>query len=243
MRVRRKNVVRIVKEPHVRRGEILDVAQKLFYLKGYEQTSVQDIITEIGIAKGTFYHYFSSKLDLLDVMIERMIDQTLQSLEPMVADDQLFALEKFKKFFTDITDWKTENEAFFLDIMSIWYKDENAILRQKVRAASVKSTMPLLTQIIEQGIAEGVFATEHPADIAEIVLHIGDLLSDTLAKIILASDQSDDSLEMIERKIMVYQYAIERTLNAPTDSIKLFDLDQVKPWLGGVRQEGKNPER
>jgi AcrR family transcriptional regulator len=44
----------------VRRTEILDVAQSLFYRKGYEPTSVQDIITEIGIAKGTFYHYFSA---------------------------------------------------------------------------------------------------------------------------------------------------------------------------------------
>jgi AcrR family transcriptional regulator len=224
-------MARIVKEPEVRRSEILDVAQRLFYRKGYEQTSVQDIITKIGIAKGTFYHYFSSKLDLLDAVIERMIEQTLQSLEPMITDDQLFALEKFKKFFTDIADWKTENKTFLLDIMSIWYKDENAILRHKVRAASVKSTIPLLTQIIEQGITEGVFVTEHPADIAEIVLHIGQSLSDTVVKIILASEHNDDSLEMIERKIMVHQYAIERTLNAPTDSIKLFDLDQVKPWL------------
>lgn len=54
----------------MRRSEILDVAQRLFYLKGYDQTSVQDIITEIGIAKGTFYHYFNSKLELLDAIID-----------------------------------------------------------------------------------------------------------------------------------------------------------------------------
>ena len=133
-------MARIVKDPDVRRGEILDVAQKFFYQKGYEQTSVQDVITEIGIAKGTFYHYFSSKLDLLDAMIERMIEQTLQSLEPLVEDDQLSALEKFERFFSDIADWKIENKTFFLDIMNVWHKDENAILRQKVKAASVEKT-------------------------------------------------------------------------------------------------------
>lgn len=224
-------MTRIVKDPDVRRSEILDVAQRLFYLKGYEQTSVQDIITEIGIAKGMFYHYFSSKLDLLDAMIERMIEQTLQSLEPLVADDQLSALEKFERFFSDLADWKVENKAFLLDIMNIWHKDENAILRHKVNTASVEKTVPLLAQIIEQGMAEGAFATEYPADIAEIVLQIGQSLSDTLAKIILNEAHNDDTLAIIERKTIVYHHAIERTLNAPTGSIKLFDLDQVKPWL------------
>ena len=66
---------RIVKDPDVRRNEILDVAQKQFYQKGYEQTAIRDVIDEVGIAKGTFYYYFNSKLDLLDAMIERMFDQ------------------------------------------------------------------------------------------------------------------------------------------------------------------------
>jgi AcrR family transcriptional regulator len=229
-------MTRIVKDPDVRRSEILDVARRLFYRKGYEQTSVQDIISEIGIAKGTFYHYFCSKQDLLDAMIERMIAQTLQSLEPLVADDHLSALEKFERFFSDLADWKVENKAFLLDIMNIWYKDENAILRHKVTTSSIEKTMPLLVQIIEQGMAEGVFASEYPADMAEIVLQLGQSLSDTLAKIILNEAHSDDTLAIIERKTIVYHHAIERTLNAPTGSIKLFDLDQVKPWLDGQEE-------
>ena len=224
-------MTRTVKDPDVRRSEILDVAQRRFYQDGYEQTSVQDIISEVGIAKGTFYHYFSSKLDLLDAMIERMVEQTLRSMEPLVVDSRLSALEKFERFFGDLADWKVENKAFLLDIMNILYKDENAILRNKVRAASVEKTLPLLTQIIEQGMAEGSFAAEYPADIAEIVMQIGQSLSDTLARIIMNEAHNDDTLAIIERKAIVYHYAIERTLNAPAGTLKLFDLDQVKPWL------------
>ena len=229
-------MARIVKNPDVRRREILDVAQRLFYLKGYERTSVQDIIAEIGIAKGTFYHYFGSKLDLLDAMIERMIEQTLQSLEPLVADDHLSALEKIERFINDLADSKVENKTFFRDLLNIWYKDENAILRQKANTTSVVKTMPLLAKIIEQGIAEGTFATGYPADIAEIVLQIMQSLSDTLAKIILNEAHNDDTLAIIERKTMVYHHAIERTLNAPPGSIKLFNLDQIKPWLEGTEE-------
>ncbi len=174
---------------------------------------------------------YISKQDLLDAMIERMIEQTLQSLEPLVGNDKLSALDKFERFFGDLADWKVENRAFFLDLMNIWYKDENAILRHKVKTTSVEKTVPLLAQIIEQGMAEGTFATEFPADIAEIVLQIGQSLSDTLTKIILKEAHNDDTLAIIERKTMVCHHAIQRTLNAATGSIKLFDLDQVKPWL------------
>lgn len=226
-------MARIVKDPDVRRSEILDAAQKFFYQKGYEQTSVQDVITEIGIAKGTFYHYFSSKLDLLDAVVERMIEQTLQSMKPLVADEQLSAIEKFERFFSDIANWKIENKAFFLDLMKIWHKDENAILRQKAATASIEMTRPLLAQIIEQGVTEGTFATDYPADIAEIVLHIGQSLSDTLVKTILNQAHNADTLAIIERKTVVYHLAVERILNAPAGSMKLIDIDHVKPWLTG----------
>jgi hypothetical protein len=96
--------------------------------------------------------------------------------------------------------------------------------------------VPLLAQIIEQGMAEGTFAIEYPADTAEIVMQMGQSLSDTLAKIILNETHNDDTLAVIERKTIVYHCAIERTLNAPAGSIKLVNLDQIKPWLSGQRE-------
>ena len=66
-------MVRIVKEHEERKNELLDAAQALFYQNGYETTSVAKIIDSVGIAKGTFYHYFKSKTDLLDQIVERQI--------------------------------------------------------------------------------------------------------------------------------------------------------------------------
>ena len=65
-------MARIVKAHDVRKKEILDTAYALIYSVGYEQTTIEAIIGEMGIAKGTFYHYFKSKLDLLDSLVERM---------------------------------------------------------------------------------------------------------------------------------------------------------------------------
>ena len=86
---------RIVKAYDDRYAQFLDVAQELFYQKGYDQTSVQEIIAAMGVAKGLFYYYFRTKGDLLDAVIERMAAQTLQTLSPMLTDPTLDAQSKF----------------------------------------------------------------------------------------------------------------------------------------------------
>ncbi len=224
-------MVRVVKEADVRRNEILDVAQQLFYVRGYERTSIQDIIDNIGIAKGTFYYYFSSKLDLLDAVIERMLEHTLEAVKPIVDDDQLNPLEKLERFFAYVASWKLEQKDFFLGLLKVWYDDDNAIFRHKLKVATNNGVVPLLTGIIRQGLEEGIFATDYPDDLAEIILLIGGSLSETLGELLLNTDKNGYAPEFIERKVTVYEHAIERVLGAPQNSLKIFDADTVKLWF------------
>ena len=64
--------MRTVKEAEERKNEILDVAERLFGTKGFDNTSTSDILNEVGIARGTLYYHFKSKEDILDAMIDRM---------------------------------------------------------------------------------------------------------------------------------------------------------------------------
>ena len=66
--------MRIVMEADVRKNEILDAAGILFSEKGYDNTSVTDIMNAVGIAKGTLYHHFKSKEDIMDALIKRQTD-------------------------------------------------------------------------------------------------------------------------------------------------------------------------
>ena len=79
---------RIVKEHAVRRTEILDAAQRLMNTKGYEQMTIQDILDDLSISKGAFYHYFDSKQTLLGAIIDRMIDVGEQILVPILENGQ-----------------------------------------------------------------------------------------------------------------------------------------------------------
>ncbi|GAC1391247.1 MAG: TetR/AcrR family transcriptional regulator [Ktedonobacteraceae bacterium] len=224
-------MVRIVKEYAVRRSEILDVAQRLVYTEGYEQMAIQDILDDLQIAKGTFYHYFGSKQELLEALIERMLEEVEQLLTPIVHESHLPALEKFQHFFATLAHWKTERKTFFLALLRVWYKDENAIVRQKVRAAGAKQVTPLLTLIIRQGIQEGVLLTSFPDHVGEIVLSVMQGLQETLAALLLSCEPNHDTLQRIESIVAAYTDALERVLGAPTGSLCLVDAETLKEWV------------
>ena len=79
-------MARQVKEYDERYQEFLDVGQRLFYTKGYDQTSIQEIIAAVGVAKGLFYYYFRAKGDLLDAIIERS-ENTIQAVLAGTTDE------------------------------------------------------------------------------------------------------------------------------------------------------------
>jgi AcrR family transcriptional regulator len=118
-------MARIVKEDEyaVKRKEILDVTQRLIYTKGYEQMSIQDILDELKISKGAFYHYFDSKLSLLDGVMDRTMEEAELLLLPIVQDPDLPAIEKLRRFFNAGSRWKTERRSFMIDLMRVWYTD------------------------------------------------------------------------------------------------------------------------
>ena len=222
-------MARIVKEYDVRRTEILDVAQQLFYTKGYEQTSIQDLLTAVGIAKGTFYHYFDSKQALLQGFTERMVEQIMALIEPIVSDSHLNACQKLEQLFAQAGHWKFEHKAVLLQVLGVYYQEENLRLRHSLLQLGAAQIVPIWAQIIEQGMAEGVFTKVVALETAEIIFKVMQSLSETVAMLILHPPAQADAI--IEQKVLAYQEAIERILGAPPGSLPLFDLELTKRWL------------
>jgi AcrR family transcriptional regulator len=80
----------------VRRDAFLDVAQRLIQTKGYEAMSVQDVLDELEASKGAFYHYFDSKLALLEAVVDSFADVGLATVGPILNDPTLPALRKLE---------------------------------------------------------------------------------------------------------------------------------------------------
>lgn len=230
-------MARIVKEEEyvVKRNEILAVAQRLVYTKGYEQMTIQDMLDELQISKGAFYHYFGSKQALLEALIESMLDEMERLLIAVVYDAQLSALEKFQGFFDTLVRWKTEKKTFLLTLVRVWYADDNAIIRQKARATAIKHNTPLLTVIIRQGMQEGVMATSYPEQVGEVILSLVYDLSDTLGRLMLSFEPSSDAWLHLKSTVGAYIDALERILGVSTGALSPVDaetlIEMVKEWF------------
>lgn len=214
-------MARITKDHDSRRNEILDVAQQLFYQKGYEQTSIQDLLDAIGIAKGTFYHYFSSKQALLEELTERITDEMMIIIQAIVDDPALTALEKFNRIYIQSHHWKIEHKELMLSLLRMYYNDENLRLRDQLQRTTMAAVIPLMTQVIQQGIDEGVFVTTYPRATAEISHRLLQNMAEILADLILHPHAN--TWEVLEETVNAYQQATERILGAPLASLQIFD--------------------
>lgn len=87
--------MRTVKKHDERKLEIIETGAKLFSTKGYRNTTVNDILKEVGIAKGTFYHYFQSKEEVMDAVVDNILSTIIYESQLVVNDNRLSALEKF----------------------------------------------------------------------------------------------------------------------------------------------------
>jgi AcrR family transcriptional regulator len=236
-------VVRIVKDPAVRRTEILDVAQRLVETKGYEQMGVQDILDELQISKGAFYHYFDSKLALLGAVIDRMQAAMRQPVVSLVQDSQLSATDKLQGSFLTLFGWKTARREFVLKMLHSWYSPENAVLREQLHDTAIRQLAPLLEEIIEQGVSERTLTIASGQGLGRLALVVANDLSDRVAGWLLADKSQRQPVEDIEQMVALDSRAVERMLGAPPGSVEIFDLDLLREWAAPSGRKGSTQHR
>jgi AcrR family transcriptional regulator len=238
---KRPAIARTVKKEEyaAKRNQILDVAQRLVFTKGYERMTLQDILADLQISSGAFYHYFDSKPAVLEAFIERIRQVAEQLLLPIVHDPHLPALEKFQRFFDTLDRFRIAHKTDVIKLGRVWYTDDNAIVRQKVDEAVVKQRAPLLTEIVRQGIQEGVFTIAYPDQAGEVILSLLQGMGNTHAKLLLSIDREGDEMRCVEAIVTThaaYMDAIERVLGAPPHSFYRADAKAVNVWVAAIRE-------
>src|ERR1700739_3645917 len=118
-----------IAEHAARRDAILDAAQRLMLSKGYERLTVQDILDDLQISKGAFYHYFDSKPAVIDALTTRLVGDSERALAPIVEDPQMGATKKLQAFFGEIIRWKSERQNLFVAMLPVWYAPDNFAFR------------------------------------------------------------------------------------------------------------------
>ncbi|MDH5606645.1 MAG: TetR/AcrR family transcriptional regulator [Anaerolineae bacterium] len=198
-------MVRTVKKPEERRTEIVAAARDLFYEQGYEKTTMRHVMDKLDIAKGTIYHYFSSKEDLLEAVVNETVDGIRGMLEQFVENAQGSALQILQQL---IAAGSAVEEA--APILEGLHDPANTGMHTRQLAETITKLAPIYASVIERGVAEGVFQTQHPLEAAEMILTAVQFLTDM--------GIYHWTPEVLMRRALAFPALIEAQLHAPKGS-------------------------
>ena len=156
------------KHPEETINLILDVAFRRFMEKGYEHTSIQDIIDHLGgLSKGAIYHHFKSKEDILMAVSDRMTAKSNQMLAAIRDCPGLSGKEKLKTIFKESINRPVQNDIF---TVAPNFHSNSKLLSSLLHETIEEAAPDYILPIIEQGIEDGSVKTDYPKQLAELIL-------------------------------------------------------------------------
>ncbi|URZ14359.1 TetR/AcrR family transcriptional regulator [Clostridium felsineum] len=162
--------MRISKNPEERKSELMDAAEKLFATVGYNKTSVSDIVKKISVAQGTFYYYFKSKEDIFIAIFARKSDIIFSKIKRELENEKSNAMDKLIKAVKIYIEGKSKKSDIDDKLIEALHLEENAGLHYRTIIYTIKTHLPLFADIIKQGVKEGLFNTEYPEAVAELLI-------------------------------------------------------------------------
>lgn len=203
--------MRIVKEAEARRNEILDAADELFGEKGFDGTSTNDILGKVGIARGTLYHHFKSKEDIMDALIERYSGNMLGAAQAIARDTSIPVIERILRAVMAMNVSSGNGGGSGKEIMEHIHRPQNALMHQKIQKIMFSGVPPILTPIIREGMEQGLFNTPYPYECMEMIIIYANTIFD------------EEMVEMTDEERMTRMLAfitnVERLLGAEDGSL------------------------
>jgi AcrR family transcriptional regulator len=211
----------VKKKADIRRSELLDSAQTLFFSKGYAATTVADIMEHASVSKGGFYHHFSAKEDLLEALAERMAAGSVVRLQPILEERGLDAVARINAVLSQSRQLKLENAAANRAAFDAVFKPENIVLYHRLNRAVSGVVLPLFVDILWQGKNEGQFRIDDPATTADIIMQLGASTHDAVARAIEASGtpHAEEAAAALDERLRQQGIAVDRILGLPDGTI------------------------
>lgn len=230
-----------MKKGDERREQILETAERLFYRKGYEETSIQDILDNLKMSKGGFYHHFESKHQLLDALCAKQLKKNGEAMRAAVEAAQGDAVAQLNALYDKCTLWQEGQAEFTALVLKTAYLDGGVQLRDSLRQAMLTDARPLIREIIHAGVEQKKLFTRYPDDIGELLLLLFANLNDEIA-MRLAKDEKEGGLSDVLNQLTLYRHAVETLVGAPYGSLVLYDLNRFPVIVEALMQQKRRQE-
>ena len=202
--------MKTVKDAELRRQEILMTARELFIKKGYDKTSVNDILKVVDIAKGTFYYYFSSKEEVLEAIIIDIVEEGATKARRILNEQSIPLLNRIMMaMMAQKPDFEGSEE-----IKEELHKVENVKLHRIYLREMIKKMTHILEPLMLEGIDQGIFSIEYPTECIESILLLGNMMFDD-------SDVFEWSNDEFPKKIQAFLSNMERLLGTKKGELEI----------------------
>ncbi len=187
------------KHPEETINLILDVASRLFLEKGYEHTSIQDIIDHLGgLSKGAIYHHFKSKEDILVAVTERMTEESNRMLLNIRDQKNVSGKEKLQSIFKESLNRPVQDDIFTVAP----HLGANPRLLFSMLGETISEVAPnYIRPILEQGMADGTIKVDYPLETAELIMLLANFWMNPMV--------FDDSVEKVRNKTLLFRQVMK----------------------------------
>jgi AcrR family transcriptional regulator len=238
MEAARPRKLRTVKAPEVRRAEFVDLAERLFQTKGYEATTIADVIDAAGVSKGAFYHHFKAKEDLLEAIVIRAASLALGAFEHLKADGSLDAVARLNRLLALGRDWKLENMGQLRQTFEAALRRDDDTLTARTVEATFAVLSPAVASLIAEGQSEGTICEGDPGAMADALLWMGYGRRRMMGELLDQADRDPDAVAIrLHARLQAEQAIMDRILGMPPGTLQLIvSLDELRPFVFAWRQ-------
>ena len=216
-----------MKKGDFKRVQILDTAEKLFFERGYDRTSVQDILDALQMSRGGFYHYFAAKDSVLRAVSERRARARFEKLNAAVHGARRTPVEKLNLLLGAANLFEAEEAPFAALMLKLCYRDKDAAMCAHRRRVLVDGLLPTLNDVIAEGLADGSFHTRHPMEIGRLLMLLACDVDDEVCNLLADNpDNPDVMLRMLEL-LNTWRDSAEKLVGAPYGTVVLFEVGQL----------------
>ena len=226
-----------MKKGDMRRTQILDAAERLFFERGYERTSVQDILDALNMSKGGFYHYFDAKESVLKDICERRMLGRFERLNMELYASRRSPMDKLNLLLGLTNLFESEDVSFAALLLKLCYRDRNPAILAQRRRIMVDHLCEYMGNMVAEGVEDRVFHARRPMETGRLLLLLALDVNDECCEQLAQELDNPDRLLRVLELLNAYRDSAELLLGATHGSLQFFDAAKlIAAWQTATAQ-------